>query len=138
MSIQSINHVQLAFPAGAEAPIRRFYASLLGLPEVRLQAGNTLRFAAGTQRIDLVPTEHWQPAPAVSHLAFEVQDLPALRHIGHKADQRRWEQRPFEREIDGVRHRRYLQLSGGLCHGVMSCSLSGSRNSSWLPAGSLT
>ena len=41
MSIQSINHVQLAFPAGAEAPIRRFYASLLGLPEVRLQAGNT-------------------------------------------------------------------------------------------------
>ena len=32
MSIQSINHVQLALPAGAEAPIRRFYASLLGLP----------------------------------------------------------------------------------------------------------
>ncbi|UCU97636.1 VOC family protein [Acidovorax radicis] len=80
MSIQSINHVQLAFPAGAEASIRRFYASLLGLPEVCLQAGNTLRFAAGTQRIDLVPTEHWQPVPAVSHLAFEVQDLPALRH----------------------------------------------------------
>ena len=80
MSIQSINHVQLAFPAGAEGPIRRFYASLLGLTEVRLSAGNTLRFAAGTQRIDLVPTEHWQPVPAVSHLAFEVQDLPALRH----------------------------------------------------------
>ena len=34
MSIQSINHVQLPFPAGAEAPIRRFYSSLLGLPEV--------------------------------------------------------------------------------------------------------
>ena len=79
MSIQSINHVQLPFPAGAEAPIRRFYSRLLGLPEVRLNAGNALRFVAGTQRIDLVPTEHWQPAPAVSHLAFEVQDLPALR-----------------------------------------------------------
>ena len=47
---------------------------------MRLNAGNALRFVAGTQRIDLVPTEHWQPAPAVSHLAFEVQDLPALRH----------------------------------------------------------
>ena len=80
MAIHSINHVQLAFPAGAEVPIRRFYASLLGLPEVRLQAGNTLRFAAGTQRIDLVPTDQWQPPPAVSHLAFEVQDLPALRN----------------------------------------------------------
>ena len=34
MSIQSINHVQLPFPAGAEAPIRRFYSSLLGLPVI--------------------------------------------------------------------------------------------------------
>lgn len=80
MSIQSINHVQLAFPAGAEASIRRFYVNLLGLSEVRLKAGTALRFAAGAQRIDLVPIEHWQPAPVVSHLAFEVQDLPTLRH----------------------------------------------------------
>ncbi|AOG22110.1 VOC family protein [Acidovorax sp. RAC01] len=79
MTIQSINHVQLPFPAGAEGPVRRFYASLLGLPEVRLKADNTLRFAAGTQRIDLVPIEPWQPHPSVSHLALEVQDLPALR-----------------------------------------------------------
>ena len=57
MSIQSINHVQLPFPAGAEAPIRRFYSSLLGLPEVRLNAGNALRFVAGTQRIDLLQAE---------------------------------------------------------------------------------
>lgn len=86
MSIRSINHAQLAFRAGEEEPIRRFYASLLGLPEVRLCAGNALRFAAGTQRIDLVPIEQWQPAPAVSHLAFEVQDLPALRHRLLQAD----------------------------------------------------
>lgn len=80
MGIAAINHVQLAFPAGAEDVIRRFYTGLLGLPEVRLQAGATLRFAAGSQRIDLVPTEHWQPVPAVSHLALEVQNLPSLRH----------------------------------------------------------
>ncbi|MDY0107446.1 MAG: glyoxalase [Giesbergeria sp.] len=80
MSIQSIHHVQLAFPAGAEESIRRFYARLLGLPEVRLKADGTLRFAAGKQRIDLVPTEHGQPAPVVSHVALEVQGLPALRH----------------------------------------------------------
>jgi catechol 2,3-dioxygenase-like lactoylglutathione lyase family enzyme len=86
MTIQSIHHVQLAFPAGAEAPIRRFYASLLGLPEVRLKADSTLRFAAGTQRIDLVPVEQWQPHPPVSHLAFEVQDLPAQRRRLLQAD----------------------------------------------------
>ncbi len=79
MAIHSINHVQLAFPAGSEEPIRNFYSRLLGLPEVRPTAGNALHFAAGTQRIDLVPTDHWQGAPAVSHLALEVQDLPALR-----------------------------------------------------------
>ncbi|MFN9474856.1 VOC family protein [Acidovorax sp.] len=79
MAIHSINHVQLAFPAGAEEPIRNFYNRLLGLPEVRVAAGSALQFAAGTQRIDLVPTEHWQGAPSVSHLALEVQDLPALR-----------------------------------------------------------
>lgn len=79
MAIHSINHVQLAFPAGAEEPIRNFYSRLLGLPEVRVAADNALHFAAGAQRIDLVPTDHWQGAPSVSHLALEVQDLPALR-----------------------------------------------------------
>ncbi|EER57868.1 Glyoxalase/bleomycin resistance protein/dioxygenase [Acidovorax delafieldii 2AN] len=79
MGIHSINHVQLAFPAGAEGQIRHFYSHLLGLHEVHQAAGSTLRFAAGPQRIDLVPTESWQAAPAVSHLAFEVDDLPALR-----------------------------------------------------------
>ena len=38
MVVHSINHVQLPFPSGAEGQIRNFYNSLLGLPEVRLQA----------------------------------------------------------------------------------------------------
>jgi catechol 2,3-dioxygenase-like lactoylglutathione lyase family enzyme len=79
MSIHSINHVQLAFPSGQEAGVRRFYGGLVGLTELRQQGGKTLRFVAGPQRIDLVPTENWLPAPATSHVAFEVKDLPALR-----------------------------------------------------------
>lgn len=79
MSIHSIHHAQLAFPAGAEGQIRHFYGALLCLPEVPHPVGRALRFAAGPQRIELVPTESWAPAPAVSHLAFEVEDLPALR-----------------------------------------------------------
>jgi catechol 2,3-dioxygenase-like lactoylglutathione lyase family enzyme len=79
MSIHSINHVQLAFPAGREADMRHFYGSLVGLTELRQQGGKTLRFVAGRQRVDLIPTENWLPAPATSHLAFEVKDLPGLR-----------------------------------------------------------
>ena len=80
MAIHSINHVQLAFPAGAEGQIRSFYSALLGLTELRHAAtGNALHFAAGAQRIELVPTERWAAAPVVSHLAFEVDNLPELR-----------------------------------------------------------
>ncbi|MCJ0763152.1 VOC family protein [Variovorax terrae] len=79
MSIHAISHVQLAFPAGEEAEVRRFYGTLVGLTELRQPAAGTLRFVAGRQRVDLIPTENWRPPPAVSHLAFEVQDLPQLR-----------------------------------------------------------
>jgi len=82
MAIHSINHVQLAFPAGAEGQIRNFYSALLGLPELRHAAtGTALHFAAGAQRIELVPTERarWAAAPAASHLAFEVDNLHELR-----------------------------------------------------------
>ena len=55
MSIQSINHVQLAFPAGAEAPSRRLLQAELPLVEsqalpgylrfyVKDPAGNQLEF----------------------------------------------------------------------------------------------
>lgn len=80
MAIHSINHVQLAFPAGAESLIRNFYCTLLGLPELSHPAASTaLHFAAGPQRIELVPTDRRAPVPAVAHLAFEVDNLPELR-----------------------------------------------------------
>lgn len=81
MAIHSINHVQLAFPAGTQGQIRNFYSSLLGLRELRQPTpGPSLHFAAGAQRIELVPAERWQAAPSASHLAFEVDNLPELRH----------------------------------------------------------
>lgn len=80
MSIHCINHVQLAFPLGEEAEVRRFYGTLVGLTELNYSAGGALHFVAGSQRVDLVPTPHWQPPPAASMLAFEVQNLPRLRN----------------------------------------------------------
>ncbi|MCD2512075.1 VOC family protein [Comamonas endophytica] len=81
MSIRGVHHLQLAFRAGCEQAMRHFYRDLLGLSELPGPAPRaaTLRFAAGEQRIDLVGVAQWQPLPAVSHLAFAVQDVQALR-----------------------------------------------------------
>ena len=81
MSIRGVHHLQLAFRAGNAPAMRHFYRDLLGLSELPGEQveGAALHFVAGGQRIDLVGVTHWQPLPAVSHLAFEVQDLPALR-----------------------------------------------------------
>lgn len=82
MSISGVHHLQLAFRAGGAQAMQHFYGDLLGLGELppdRAQPGTRLRFAAGGQRIDLVAVAQWQSLPSASHLAFEVQDLPALR-----------------------------------------------------------
>jgi catechol 2,3-dioxygenase-like lactoylglutathione lyase family enzyme len=79
MSIHSINHVQLGFPAGRHAQLRHFYTGLLGLREVDTGDGQTLRFQAGAQRIDLVPVQNWRPPSQLPHLALEVRNLQGLR-----------------------------------------------------------
>lgn len=79
MSVHSINHVQLGFPAGRHAQLRHFYSDLLGLTEVGTGDGKTLRFQAGTQRIDLVPVNDWRPPSQLPHLALEVRNLQGLR-----------------------------------------------------------
>ncbi|MGQ3001673.1 MAG: VOC family protein [Hydrogenophaga sp.] len=80
MSIHSIHHVQLGFPAGQQSLVRHFYGELLGLKEFRLGGtGNALRFYAASQRVDLVPVPNWAPPPSPSRLAFEVQNLPGFR-----------------------------------------------------------
>ncbi|WP_394788639.1 VOC family protein [Rhodoferax sp.] len=99
MNIHSIHHAQLAFRAGDEAQIRRFYNQLIGLTEFKAGhqpvSGTPLRFVAGQQRIDLVPTDNWQPNPIPSHLAFEVQDLPSLRRRLLSAEVELEESRPL-------------------------------------------
>lgn len=95
MTIHSINRVQLAFPLGEQAQVRRFYASLVGLTELKFPADGALHFVAGSQRIDLVPTAQWSPPSAVSVLAFEVQNLPRLRHQFLQADIALEEQHPL-------------------------------------------
>ena len=79
MTVERIDHVQLPFAGPLQAQLRHFYGRLLGLAEVRLDATRTLRFAAGTQRIDLAPSELNDRLAAPGHLAVRVRNLPGLR-----------------------------------------------------------
>lgn len=79
MAIRSIDHAQLSFPAGSEVEVRNFYGRLLGLSEIGRPGHAPLRFLAGRQRIDLLASENWLPAPATAHLAFETTNLIELR-----------------------------------------------------------
>lgn len=79
MHIQSIHHAQLPFATADKAAIRAFYNGLLGLLERTHPESSTLRFDAGTQRLDLVPSQRGAVVPEPAHLAFEVRDLPVLR-----------------------------------------------------------
>lgn len=78
MRILSIDHVQLAMPAGGEAEARAFYHGVLGLPEVAkpesLRASGGVWFRAGPVRVHLGVTPEFQPA-LKAHPCFEVDAL---------------------------------------------------------------
>ena len=81
MSVVAINHVQLAMPAGEEAEARRFYADLLGIPEVdkppNLAARGGCWFERGALKVHLGVEREFRPARK-AHPAFTVSDLAGL------------------------------------------------------------
>lgn len=86
MGVQAINHVQLAYPAGATAQVRAFYGDLLQMPEIAEERG-CLRYAAGGQCIDLVPAQGQLGRAPASHLALTVRDL---LHFEGRLAQAQW------------------------------------------------
>ncbi|WP_017667039.1 VOC family protein [Sandarakinorhabdus sp. AAP62] len=87
MPIEALNHVQLAMPPGQEGAARRFYAGLLGIPEVpkppALAARGGCWFERGELKVhlgveaDFRPARKAHPAFTVSNLAGLVQQLVA-------------------------------------------------------------
>jgi catechol 2,3-dioxygenase-like lactoylglutathione lyase family enzyme len=90
MKIESLDHVQLAMPAGGEAEARAFYEGLLGIPERAKPANLAKRggcwFERGALKVHLGVDPDFRPARK-AHLAFVVTDLPGLvailRAAGH-------------------------------------------------------
>ena len=81
MRIRSIDHVQLAMPAGEEARARAFYSDALGLPEIpkppHLAARGGCWFESDTVKIHLGVDKEFRPARK-AHPALLVEGLAKL------------------------------------------------------------
>jgi Lactoylglutathione lyase and related lyases len=81
MTILSINHVQLAMPAGEEEKAREFYINLLGFSEIQKPPELAKRggawFQSGSAQLHLGVEADFKPARK-AHPAFLVGDLKAL------------------------------------------------------------
>jgi catechol 2,3-dioxygenase-like lactoylglutathione lyase family enzyme len=81
MPVKSLDHVQLAMPAGGEAAARGFYAGLLGIPETpkppHLAKRGGCWFEHGALKIHLGVDPDFRPARK-AHPAFSVDGLDAL------------------------------------------------------------
>ncbi len=81
MRILSIEHVQLAMPAGGESEARRFYSGLLGIPEIpkppHLAKRGGAWFEAGRLKIHLGVEADFRPAQK-AHPALVVEGLNRL------------------------------------------------------------
>ena len=81
MAVLTIDHVQVAIPAGGEDRARDFYAGILGLREVPKPANLAARggawFESAGARIHLGIEADFRPA-AKAHVALLVDDLRAI------------------------------------------------------------
>ena len=81
MKILSIDHVQIAIPAGEEEKARAFYIGQLDFTEIPKPAKLATRggawFQAGSVQLHLGVEAEFRPAPK-AHPAFIVDDLDAL------------------------------------------------------------
>jgi len=81
MTLQAIDHVQMAIPKGGEAAARAFYGDLLGLPERPKPAELAKRggcwFESEAVKVHCGVEDPFTPARK-AHIAFRVDDVAAL------------------------------------------------------------
>jgi len=101
--IESIDHVQLAAPAGCEVEARRFFGDLVGLEEIAkpeaLRARGGVWFRCGPQELHIGVQPDFEPARK-AHPAFRARALDQLRRRLEQAGSRTLED---DTEIPGIR-----------------------------------
>jgi catechol 2,3-dioxygenase-like lactoylglutathione lyase family enzyme len=93
MSILSIDHVQIAMPAGQEDQARAFYTGVLGFTEIPKPSELAKRggawFQSQSVQLHLGVDADFKPARK-AHPAFVVSDLDSLiakvQEVGYKTD----------------------------------------------------
>lgn len=99
MWVRSLDHVQLAMPAGREDEARRFYEGVLGIPEKAKPASLAARggcwFESGDIKIYLGIDPNFVPARK-AHPAFIVHDLIGLTARLQEAGYAVTEDRPVD------------------------------------------
>ena len=85
LNAKRLNHITVAVPAGEHDKVREFYGEILGLEEVpRPEALNKVydlmwfKFLDILLHLDFTPP--WTQPAENRHIAFEVENLPAVRH----------------------------------------------------------
>ncbi len=81
MTVESIDHVQVAIPRGGEGEARRFYDAFLGLaeqpkPETLARRGGCW-FESGPVKVHCGVEDPFHPARK-AHIAFKVDDVAAI------------------------------------------------------------
>jgi catechol 2,3-dioxygenase-like lactoylglutathione lyase family enzyme len=86
--LETIDHVQLAMPAGEEAAARAFYGDLLGLPEQpkppELAARGGCWFESERVKVHCGVETPFAPAKK-AHIAFRVDDVRGLAALAKAA-----------------------------------------------------
>ncbi|MGO0062809.1 VOC family protein [Brevibacillus fluminis] len=81
-TFSGIDHIQLAAPEGCEAEARRFFADLLGWPEIPkpeiLRKRGGVWFQCGTHQVHIGVQKDFVPATK-AHPAFHVEKIDQLR-----------------------------------------------------------
>ena len=89
LRVSSIDHVQLAMPAGAEDQVREFYAGVLGLTEVpkppELAKRGGAWFEGAGIKLHLGVEQDFRPARK-AHIVFVVDDVAELVDICRAKD----------------------------------------------------
>jgi catechol 2,3-dioxygenase-like lactoylglutathione lyase family enzyme len=98
--IESIDHVQLAAPAGCEDEARRFFGELCGLEEIAkpepLAARGGVWFRCGAQQLHIGVEEGFAPARK-AHPAFRLSSPAELRSLAGRLGAVTWDD-----ELPGV------------------------------------
>jgi catechol 2,3-dioxygenase-like lactoylglutathione lyase family enzyme len=89
VSIEGLDHVQVAAPPGCEREARRFYGELLGLDELAkpevLAARGGAWFACGVQQLHVGVVEDFAPARK-AHPALRVSDVGELERLAERLE----------------------------------------------------